>query len=108
MKKRAVLVVDPPPAAAAGESVDAGDRRIVLHDLHELLHQPLHGLKGGILIGLNRAHQAPAVLLREESFGRVNKQIHVQPDGAEQHQERDGRMPQHSAPASSRTPPRWR
>ena len=83
------------PAAAAREAVDGVHRGIGGHDVHHLQQGLVHGLKRRVLVGVNLAAHAPVVLLRKESLGHANEQVHVQADGGQQDQQGRKRMAEH-------------
>ena len=81
--------------ATPGESVDRVDGWIFIHDVDHLAHDPIHGLKRGVLVALNGAHHAPVILLREKALGDSNIEVDVQRNGAHQNRQGDRRVVQH-------------
>src|SRR5690606_8336834 len=81
-------------SAAAGEADYAGDGRIGTDDVDESRQLRLHRLERGRLIGLDEAHDAASVLLREEALGNHTVQIEVEADHRHQDQHHDARMAQ--------------
>ena len=67
MNMRAVFVVARRPHLPVNPSTVsiAGSARMIFIDPAQ---NALHRLKGGVLVGLDRAHHAPVILLREESL----------------------------------------
>ena len=83
-------------AAAARERQHGIHSGVLLGDGGEPLNLPLHRLKRNRLVGDDAAVQPPGVLLREESLGYLDVQVHGEPhggDGDDQHEERVDRAP---------------
>ena len=71
--------------AAADEPDHAIHSRVLPHDLLEGREFVPHRGKGDVLRPLNTAHQTTRVLLREESLGHDDVQVHAKADGPERH-----------------------
>ena len=80
---------------AAGESRDRVHGRVLHQDSHELRELVLHRLERRRLIGLQRAHQAAVVLLREEPLGHDREQIHVDRHRERRDEHREARVAEH-------------
>src|SRR4029077_8763852 len=77
-------------AAAAGERNYRFHSRILRNNVGKSAHLLRHGGKRKILIADDAAIDAPGVLLREETFGRLVKEVGIQAnraDGDQQDQE---------------------
>ena len=93
--------------STTGEAGDTLHRRIGAHDGDELVQAFLHGLKRGALIGPDGAKNAPCVLLRKETLGNGFVQIHIQPNGRQQHQPHHRLMAQRPRQAGAVQAPRF-
>ena len=81
-------------SATTHRADDSGHIGVFAHRLDELGKARLHGLKRGLLVGLDLARQASRVLLRKEPLVHVNVEIHGQPDGAEGDEHHHGLVPE--------------
>src|SRR5262249_2071682 len=74
-------------AAASGKRSDRLHRGIFSNYVRKDAHLLRHRSEGKILISLDETGDAPGVLLREEPFWRQYKQIHIQANRANRHQQ---------------------
>ena len=80
---------------ATGRTGNARNCRIGSDGERKLRQEPAHRLKGGVLVGIERAREATSVLLRKESLGNRHIEIPGQSHRREVHRHRDPWVAQH-------------
>ena len=84
---------------SAGKSHHFINRRVFQNNSYILLHLATQSGESNVLFGLDAAAQTSCILLREETFRRVDKKTNAQEHGSDGHQKREWLMAQHPAQA---------
>src|SRR5262249_48681659 len=76
------------------------NRRVLLNDVHELVHLYAHGVEGNVLRGLYRTAETSRVLLRKKSLGHDVVEIDAEDSRSDSDKQGQGFVAQHPAQAA--------